>query len=759
MTSQSGQQLGELSQEVRKIFKRRQSILSFEAFLDIVRQNPRPLMRSAAEYLRDCFDHFGVLRPDSEMVEGQDIRRFKLFDLGTDKGVPIVGGEMVQTDVYRSLQAFTRQGTANKVIFLHGPNGSAKSSTIEAISNGMQKYSETDDGAVYRFNWIFPVDRGSAPRSITGEAAPIGFSSRRDESEVRLESYAFLDDNQIASKLQSEFKENPLYLLPMPFREKLLREWIGAKEGKKPQDVSIPPHLLLSGLSKRNQMIFENLLTAYDGEIEKVLRHIQVERFFYSRQYRVGISTVEPQMSMDAQEKQLTMDKNIANLPAVLHNIRFTECFGEIVESNRGILEFSDLLKRPLEAFKYLLTTVERATLGLPSATQHLDIVFFATANEKHLDAFKTSPDFSSFRGRFDLITVPYLIESTQEEKIYTRDIEAIKKSKFVAPHSVEVLCLWAVMTRLKQPDSEFYDTNLRGLLSRLDPFGKANLYNNVAMGDDYSPAEQSAFKQIRSKIRGESIGSVIYEGRFGASPREIRALLYRVAEDPMIHAITPMAIFTELERLVKDRSVYDFLQFEARNKYHDAEFFIKNVRDYFADIFESEVLSAMTLVEEKQYDQLFARYIDNAVASVKREKIFNRKTETHTEPSEQLMRDIEGILGVSGDAGRFRESLLARIASYRIDNPKAVIDLSVIFSDHLVRIKEHYYGEQSRLIEDNLKAVLALGTDLEREFKEKQRETAKTTLAELQRRFGYNEASARECVKFLMMYKTKTSS
>ena len=275
MTSPGGQQLSELSQEVRKIFKQRQSILSFEEYLDIVRKNPRAMMRNASEYLRDCFDHFGV-GTDSELVEGQDIRRFKLFDIGTDKGVAIVGGETVQTDIFRCLQAFARQGYANKLVFLHGPNGSAKSSTIEAISQAMQKYSETDEGVVYRFNWIFPVERGSAPRSVSGESGPIGFSTKREEVKSNGESYAMLDDSQIASKLQSEFKENPLYLLPMPFRENILREWLSAKEGKKAEDVTIPQHLLLAGLSKRNQMIFENLLAAYDGEIDKVLRHIQV---------------------------------------------------------------------------------------------------------------------------------------------------------------------------------------------------------------------------------------------------------------------------------------------------------------------------------------------------------------------------------------------------------------------------------------------------------------------------------------------------
>lgn len=754
----NSQTLRDVSMDVKRLFKERQSILSFDHFLDIVRAHPRRLMRNSAEYLRDCFLHFGeTMIPGDEQTKSPPTRRFKLFDMGTEKGMPIIGCERVQEDIFRVLQAFVRQGVPNKVIFLHGPNGSAKSSTIEAISHGMQKYSESDEGAVYRFNWIFPVEKGATPRAVSGESGPIGFAARYDESKGREDSYALLEDGQISSKLQSEFKENPLFLIPMPFREKMLRGFVAEVENKKPEDVELPAHILLPGLSKRNQLIFENLLAAYDGEVEKVLRHIQVERFFYSRQYRIGISTVEPQMSMDAQEKQLTMDRNIANLPAVLHNIRFTETIGEVVEANRGILEFSDLLKRPLETFKYLLTTVERATLSLPSATQNLDIIFFATANEKHLDAFKTLPDFSSFRGRFELITVPYLLKVSEELQIYRRDQAAISKAKKIAPHTLEVLCAWAVLTRLKHPDSDYYASEFRGIINRLDPFAKAMLYDERPLGDAFVAADQIALKQIRRHIMNESVGNVIYEGRFGASPREVRALLYRVAEETESETITPMAIFSELERLLKDRSVYDFLQFEPRNKYHDVAFFIRNVRDWFAEIFEEEIFGAMLLVEEGQYDQLLSRYVEHAVAFIKKEKIFNRKTEGYETPSEMLMNDIESILGVSGgDPTRFRESLLARIASYKLDNPKAKIDFSIIFFDHLQRIKEHYYQQKSRLIEANLKAVLALGTERERQFSDKQIAAAKSTLNELVTRYGYDEVSARECLKFLIMSKDK---
>jgi hypothetical protein len=56
------------------------------------------------------------------------------------------------------------------------------------------------------------------------------------------------------------------------------------------------------------------------------------------------------------------------------------------------------------------------------------------------------------------------------------------------------------------------------------------------------------------------------------------------------------------------------------------------------------------------------------------------------------------------------------------------------------------------------LKSVLALGTERERQLNDKQIAEAKATISELASRFGYDEMSARECIKFLMMSKDAPS-
>lgn len=739
----------DLSQRYQNIYKKRNVILTFDNFIDLARKDPRRYIRNAPKYLLDTFQYFKTKDPEeSDLIKE---KRFILFDMGTERNGPIIGGEYVQKEIFNILESFVRGGYANKMILLHGPNGSAKSSTVEAIANAMQSYSETDEGAVYRFNWVFPTDRDATPIS-SGEALPIGFASPFDRQEQQHRSYALLEEHKIASRITSDFKENPLFLIPMPYRENLLREWISEKEQIKPEDVEVPPHILTSSLSKRNQQIFECLLYAYDGNLNKVFRHIQIERFFYSKQYRVGISTVEPQMSIDAIEKQLTLDKNYSNIPAVLHTINFFQAEGHLIEANRGILEFSDLLKRPVESFKYLLSSIERGTINLVSGTANLDIIYMGTTNEKHLDAFKTIPDFSSFKGRFELITVPYLLLPKQEEKIYKSDLVALRKLKPIAPHALEMLCLWAVLTRLKQPDPENFGKEYRSLIARLDPRSKLLLYEGKSLQPAFSISEQNLLNEIRLQLWNESVGMVVYEGRFGASPREIRAILHRAAQNASHKTLTALAIFEELRRITKDRTVYEFLQFEPRAKYHDAALFIDILEQEFLNIFEQEAIQSMSMADEKEYDTLFRRYVSHVVADLKKERLWDESTNSYIPPSQTIMRDIEKIIGITAHVEEHRKNLLSRIAAFKIEHPKEDVNIAYVFHDFLEKIRKHFYMEKRKIIEDNFKTMVEMYQKNIPNTHREASEMAEATFTKLEEIYGYDRESAYKCLQFLLM-------
>src|SRR5690606_40603839 len=96
-----------------------------------------------------------------------------------------------------------------------------------------------------------------------------------------------------------------------------------------------------------------------------VLQHVQVERFFLSRQYRQGLVTVEPKQTVDARSFLVTPDSAYAALPAAVGSQALYAVQGDLVDANRGIVNFSDLLKRPYEHYKYLLTATETGQVAL----------------------------------------------------------------------------------------------------------------------------------------------------------------------------------------------------------------------------------------------------------------------------------------------------------------------------------------------------------------------------------------------------------
>ena len=158
-------------------------------------------MRSSAQYIKDCFDFFGseeVTRPYGRF------RRFKLFDCPWDDGrEKLVGQENVQRKVYRSLTKFVNEGAANKLILLHGPNGSSKSTLVRCIGRAMENYSGTDEGAVYRFNWVFPGRKKTK--------SDIGFAGEQDLP-GNVESFAHLSDEFVDARLTDELRDHPMFL-------------------------------------------------------------------------------------------------------------------------------------------------------------------------------------------------------------------------------------------------------------------------------------------------------------------------------------------------------------------------------------------------------------------------------------------------------------------------------------------------------------------------------------------------------------------
>ncbi|MBL8941445.1 MAG: serine protein kinase PrkA, partial [Archangium sp.] len=542
-------QLHDIGTAVSSDFVKNRSILTFEEYTQLFLSAPQQQLRNAAQYLVDTIDHFGAQQVPHPTGE---IRRFKIFDPTPEEpDVRVAGQEEVQNAIYRLLGNFVRAAQINKLILLHGPNGSAKSSLVESLKRGLELYSATPQGAQYTFNWIFPTEK-----LVKGS---IGFGGEKGGGATgSLLSFAHLEAEEIEVRITNPLREHPLLLIPLKERKALIQAALGPKS-----DVIVPSVLLEGQLSHKSKKIFDALLASYGGDYLKVLRHVQVERFYYSRRYLAGIASIEPQMSVDASYNQVTADRTQANLPPSLHSTILFEPHGALVNANRGLIEYADLLKRPLEAFKYLLGFCETGEVPLEHFTLQLDEVLIASSNEKHLAAFKELPDFASFKGRIELVRVPYLRRWKVEREIYDAQVNVRTVGRHVAPHATSVAAMWATLTRLKKPLADRYPQESRALIERLTPVEKLRLFQDGEGPDRLTLQQQKELKKLLPALYEESDAWPNYEGRSGASAREIKTALFNAAQSTDHDSLHPLAVLKELANLVRDKSVYEFLQQE----------------------------------------------------------------------------------------------------------------------------------------------------------------------------------------------------
>jgi predicted Ser/Thr protein kinase len=761
-------ELDKIASAMENRFREGRRVLSFQQYLTLFASNPIRYGRDAARYVRDMFDHFGTRAVKKPWG---DVTRYRLFDLpwdaggaggaaaeeasaGTAKGSrdyhpresALIGQEELQAEIYRVLSNFVQEGRANRLVLMHGPNGSAKSTLAACILRALEVYSCLDEGALYRFHWVFP-----SRKTVRGA---IGFGGeRRPDSDVT--SYAQLSDDQIDARLVIELRDHPLFLIPVAERTELLRELY-----KEAEIAESPPDWLLTGrLSHKNQQVFEALLTSYGGSLTEVLRHVQVERYFMSRRYRIGAVTLGPELSVDASERQITADRSLAALPTSLQATTLFEAYGQLIEAAGGVLEFSDLLKRPLDAYRYLQLSLETGEVNLSQQTVQLNVVMIGSANEVHLAAFREHPEFPSFRGRFEMLRAPYLRSYADEQRIYDTQIAPFV-TRHVAPHATRVAAQFAVLTRMRQPEAKRYSDALAPVIASLTAAEKMELYATGSLPERLDSDSQKLLRTAIEQLYHESDASVDFEGRSGVSPREIRTLLLDAAQSQEYSCLSPFAVLSELDELCRRASEYDWLrEKQLAGGYHDHRLFRDVVRARLLDSIEEEMRTASGLVDEARYAELFDRYIAHVGVWVKGEKIRNPHTGEHENPDERMMREVEALLGVKQKNEDHRRGLISTIAAYAIDHPGDKIVNAVVFPQQLRKLRETVFTERR-------KGVAAVVRDLVRILRDRKgsqagqgtldglleepRRNALTALDRL-RQMGYCESCALDAASVLM--------
>jgi serine protein kinase len=705
-----------LAGAVRDEFASTRRVLSFDEWFDLLCRDPTVHARSAAQYLRDALEHFG--KRHVRTPRGQ-VQRYRLFDCEFDGWHRLVGQEEAQNELFDAIDGFVRLGRVNKLLLLHGPNGSAKSTMLESLQRALEVYSRTERGAMYRFSWVFPTRRQ--------QSGGIGFDAKQTlRDSVGGETFARLAAEEIESRVTDEVKDHPIYLVPINTRRKLLQDVC-----ERHPDFVISDAILYGELSHRNRKIFDALLTSYQGDLQRVFQHVQVERFFLSRQYRAGLVTVEPKQTVDARSFPVTGDAAFAHLPPTVAGQPLYAVQGDLADANRGVINFSDLLKRPYEHYKYLLTATESGGVALDHVVLGLDCVFTGSANDLDLLRFRigSSVEYQSFRARLELIRVPFLLDYRVERKIYQEQVGDILRGVHVAPHVTKILALWGVMTRLRRPDPSGYNEKLKDVLARLTPLAKADLYayGRVPRGLSSEQAREllAAVPQMYQErfehaiVRAEGGEHVLgdYEGSFGASVRDLKAVLLAVASQPGTSCVTVPRVFEELRQYLRDATNHRWMALEPDATFHLLDKGAGSITgacwDRWLDLSDWEVREALGLVDEDRYMELFRKYVVHVSHSLKGERLFDEHTGELTDPDDKFMSDLEKTMvpDVEGKDKRrkHRADMLSRIGAWALSHPNEDPAYIEIFTDYFALLREDYYKQQKETVRKSVQKMLNL--------------------------------------------------
>ena len=640
---------------------------TFQDYLDLVVRHPH-LTRTAFQRLYEMILSHGT---EDTYENKEKVTRYKFFtEFAAKQGDAIFGiDRTLKTLVNTFKSAAQGYGTEKRVLLLHGPVGSSKSTIARLIKRGLEEYSRTEGGSIYSYAW--KMADGSFQKC--------------------------------------PMHEEPLNLVPKELRPKLLEQLNASRQ----EDFEIT---IRSESCPFCRQMFNERLKKYNGDWQQVLEEIKVHRFLLSEQDRLGIGTFQPKDEKNQDSTELTGDINYRKIAEYGSDSdpRAFNFDGELNIANRGLVEFIEVLKLDV-AFLYDLLGASQEHKIKPKkfAQTDIDEVILAHTNEPEYRRLQNNEFMEALRDRTVKIDVPYVTKLREEVKIYEKDFGPNRvKGKHIAPHTIEVAAMWAVLTRLTPPKHH-----------SLTLMQKLKLYNGKTLPGFTEDNE--------IELKRESPN----EGMKGISPRYIQdkisnALVAHPEEDN----INPFMVMKELEEGLRHHALIS----DEETLKHYKEL-LAVVKEEYEDVVKNEVQRAIA-ADEDALSRLCSNYIDNVKAYTQREKVRNRYTGSYEDPDERLMRSVEEKIDIPDTRkDDFRREFMNYIGALAIDGKK--FDYKT--NERLQKALELKLFEDQK---DTIKLTSLVSNVVDKATQEK----IDIVKQRLIRNYGYNESSATDVLTFV---------
>jgi serine protein kinase len=507
---------------------------TFEDYLNIVRERPQ-VARTSFQRLLDMITSKGV----EEYIDARKkLVRYRFFSenvVGSEQDT-IFGLDIPLMRFVNVLKAAAEgYGPERRILLLHGPVGSAKSTIVRLLKRGLEEYSRTADGALYTYEWQLERDENGRGPEMGVFPCPM--------------------------------HEEPLLLIPPEWRANVIEE-LGLGNDR----YNINVHGDLCPACRFN---FYELMQKHGGDWTKVVQHVRVKRLVLSEKDRVGVGTFQPKDEKNQDSTELTGDINYRKIAQYgsESDPRAFNFDGEFNIANRGMVEFIEILKLDVAFLYDLLGATQEHTIKPKKFAQtDIDEVIVGHTNEAEYRKLLGNEFMEALRDRTIKVDIPYITKVSEEVKIYRKDFSQDRiAGTHIAPYTIDVAAMWAVLTRLSDPKKA--DLNL---------VQKMKLYD----GKMLPGFTEDNIKELRHEAPRE--------GMDGISPRYVQDKISNALVSEAENCLNPFMVLNELEKGLKSHSL--ITSEDQRKRFTEL---ISLVKREYEEIVKNEVQRVVSVDEE----------------------------------------------------------------------------------------------------------------------------------------------------------------
>jgi len=374
----------------------------------------------------------------------------------------------------------------------------------------------------------------------------------------------------------------------------------------------------------------------YKGEFENV----PITTTEFSVRSRKGVGVVPPVDPNNQDTSVLSGSVDISKMDMYPEDDpRVLSLNGAFNVGNRGIVEFIEVFKNDVEYLHTMITATQEKSIPSPGKGSmiYFDGIILAHSNEAEWNRFKSDHTNEAILDRIVKVEVPYCLELEEEVKIYRKMLSNSAFNAHIAPHTIEMASMFAILTRLAPS-------------AKVDPLTKLKIYNGEEI------VEKGSTKKVDiSELREEAAR----EGMTGISTRFIMKALDTTLSDSEHNCINPITVLDTLVKAVKEMVISE----DDKKRY--LGFLQDTLKKEYNKLLEKEVTRAFIYGYQEQAESLFNNYLDHSEAFVNSAKIKDKSTGEELECDVKFLQSIEEQIGITGTAALgFRQDVTAYMFS-----------------------------------------------------------------------------------------------